>query len=135
MLAHFSNGGPGILQVILDPDHLREAPAQAKLLNFHACVGYARKEPAAFRKYLTGSSTQITADDERSNSVQHCRSRKLRLPASRAVNAHLHIAIGWHSVRPREEAIRVCLPFRPESISASRVHVEVGKAGSLYPSG
>jgi hypothetical protein len=46
--------------VIVDPDHLREAPAQAKLQKFHGCVVYATKEPAAFRKYLTGSRTQIT---------------------------------------------------------------------------
>jgi hypothetical protein len=59
-VARLSNGGPGILQVIVDPDHLREAPAQAKLLKFHGCVVYATKEPATFRKYLTGSRTQIT---------------------------------------------------------------------------
>jgi hypothetical protein len=39
---------------------LREAPAQAKLLKFHGCVVYATKESATFRKYLTGSRTQIT---------------------------------------------------------------------------
>jgi hypothetical protein len=59
-VARLSNGGPGILQVIVDPDHLREAPAQAKLLKFHGCVVYATKEPVTFRKYLTGSRTQIT---------------------------------------------------------------------------
>jgi hypothetical protein len=59
-VARLSNGGPGILQVIVDPDQLREAPAQAKLLKFHGCVVYATKEPVTFRKYLTGSRTQIT---------------------------------------------------------------------------
>jgi hypothetical protein len=59
-VARLGNGKPGILQVIVDPDHLREAPAQAKLLKFHGCVVYATKEPAVFRKYLTGSRTQIT---------------------------------------------------------------------------
>lgn len=55
-----SNGSPGVLQVVVDPDHLREAPGQAKLLKFHGCVVYAAKEPTVFRKYLTGSRTQIT---------------------------------------------------------------------------
>lgn len=55
-----SNGSPGVLQVVVDPNHLREAPGQAKLLKFHGCVVYAAKEPAVFRKYLTGSRTQIT---------------------------------------------------------------------------
>ncbi len=55
-----SNGAPGVLQVVVDPDHLREAPGQAKLLKFHGCVVYATKEPTVFRKYLTGSRTQIT---------------------------------------------------------------------------
>jgi len=59
-VARLSNGGAGILQVIVDPDHLREAPAQAKLLKFHGCAVYATREPTAFRKYLTGSRTQIT---------------------------------------------------------------------------
>ena len=56
-VARLGNGNTGILQVIVDPDHLREAPAQAKLLKFHGCVVYATKEPAVFRKYLTGSRT------------------------------------------------------------------------------
>lgn len=55
-----SNGSTGALQVVVDPGHLREAPGQAKLLKFHGCVMYAAKEPAVFRKYLTGSRTQIT---------------------------------------------------------------------------
>lgn len=59
-VARLGNGTPGILQVIVDPDHLREAPAQAKLLKFHGCVVFATKEPTTFRKYLTGSRTQIT---------------------------------------------------------------------------
>jgi hypothetical protein len=59
-VARLGNSTPGILQVIVDPNHLRDPPAQAKLLKFHGCVVYAAKEPAAFRKYLTGSRTQIT---------------------------------------------------------------------------
>lgn len=59
-VASLSNCAPGILQVVVDPNHLRETPAQAKLLKFHGCVVYATKEPAVFRKYLTGSRTQIT---------------------------------------------------------------------------
>jgi hypothetical protein len=59
-VARLGNGKPGILQVIVDPDHLREPPAQAKLLKFHGCVVYATREPALFRRYLTGSRTQIT---------------------------------------------------------------------------
>src|SRR6266702_3407414 len=67
------------------------------------------------------------ADDVRSNFGRHRQSQKFPLPACRAVHADLYTAIGWHFVRPREEAIRVSLPSRPESISTSRVHVEVGK--------
>lgn len=58
-VARLSNGSPGFLQVVVDPDHLREPPAQAKLLKFHGCIAYANREPATFRKYLTGSRTQI----------------------------------------------------------------------------
>jgi hypothetical protein len=59
-VARLSNGAPGVLQVVVDPDDMREPPGQAKLLKFHGCVVYATKEPTRFRKYLTGSRTQIT---------------------------------------------------------------------------
>src|SRR5271168_5002170 len=72
--------------------------------------------------------------DVRSNFERHRQSQKFPLPACRVMRAHLYTAIGWHSVPPKEEEIRVYLPSRPESISAARVHVEVGKAGSRYPS-
>jgi hypothetical protein len=53
-------GVPALLQVIVDPVHLREAAGKARLLKFHGCIVYATKEPAIFRRYLTGSKTQIT---------------------------------------------------------------------------
>jgi hypothetical protein len=59
-VVRLSNGSTGILQVIVDPNHLREPQAQARLLKFHGCIVYADREPATFRKYLTGSRTQIT---------------------------------------------------------------------------
>ena len=42
-VARLGNGKPGILQVVVDPDHLRDAPAQAQLLKFHGCVIYPTK--------------------------------------------------------------------------------------------
>src|SRR6266702_4082542 len=68
--------------------------------------------------------------DVRSNFGRRRQSQKFPLPACRAARARLYTAIGWHSVPPREEAIRVSLLSRLESITAARVHVEVGKAGS-----
>jgi hypothetical protein len=59
-VARLSNGGAGVLQVVVDPNDLREPQAQAKLLKFHGCIVYADREPTTFRKYLTGSRTQIT---------------------------------------------------------------------------
>jgi len=59
-VARLSNGGSGVLQVVVDPNDLREPQAQAKLLKFHGCIVYADREPTTFRKYLTGSRTQIT---------------------------------------------------------------------------
>jgi hypothetical protein len=54
-----TSGGPGVLQVVVDPDDLREPEAMAKLLKFHGCIVYATRDPGAFRKFLTGSRTQI----------------------------------------------------------------------------
>lgn len=52
-------GAPGILQVVVDPDHLRDPAARARLLKFHGCIVHADQQPALYRKFLTGSHTQI----------------------------------------------------------------------------
>jgi hypothetical protein len=56
-----SNGVSGVVQVIVDPDQLRAAPGRARLFKFHGCIVHAARDPAAFRRYLTGSYTQIMA--------------------------------------------------------------------------
>src|SRR4029077_15963765 len=71
-------------------------------------------------------------DDECSSSEQHRQSQKSPPLMCRVAPAPWYSAISWRSVPPREEAIRVSLPSRLESISTARVHVEVGTAGSLY---
>lgn len=55
-----SSGLAGVLQVVVDPNQMREPPGRAQLLKFHGCILYATREPATFRQYLTGSRTQIT---------------------------------------------------------------------------
>ncbi|MGA0601396.1 SIR2 family protein [Caulobacter sp. KR2-114] len=52
---------PGVLQVIVDPDQLRSPVGRARLLKFHGCIVHATREPTVFRRYLTGSYTQIMA--------------------------------------------------------------------------
>jgi hypothetical protein len=55
--------GPGMagnLQVVVDPDHLRDGVAKAQLLKFHGCIVHAKENEIAYRKFLTGSETQIT---------------------------------------------------------------------------
>ena len=59
-IVKLSAGAHGVLQVVVDPDQLRDAAGRAKLLKFHGCIAYATQDPDAFRKYLTGSRTQIT---------------------------------------------------------------------------
>ncbi len=54
-----SGGASGILQVVVDPDHLRDPAARARLFKFHGCIVHADQEPALYRKFLTGSHTQI----------------------------------------------------------------------------
>jgi hypothetical protein len=55
-----SPGAPDIIQVVVDPNQLRRPPGRARLLKFHGCIRHATDEPGTFRKYLTGSTTQIT---------------------------------------------------------------------------
>jgi hypothetical protein len=59
-VARLSSGVPGILQVVVDPDDLRGAAGKARLLKFHGCIVHAIADPATYRRYLTGSHTQIT---------------------------------------------------------------------------
>lgn len=58
-IERLSNGVPGVIQVVVDPDHLRGPAGRARLLKFHGCIVYATREPLIFRRYLTGSRTQI----------------------------------------------------------------------------
>ena len=59
-IARLTPSAPGLLQVVVDPDQLRDAAGRPKLLKFHGCIIFATHDPSAFRKYLTGSRTQIT---------------------------------------------------------------------------
>lgn len=54
-----SNGVPGVMQIVVDPGQLRGPAGRARLLKFHGCIVHAAREPAIFRRFLTGSYTQI----------------------------------------------------------------------------
>jgi hypothetical protein len=54
-----SSNVPGILQVVVDPDQLRDPPGRATLLKFHGCIVHADQDEEKYRKFLTGSHTQI----------------------------------------------------------------------------
>jgi hypothetical protein len=58
-IERLSNGVQGVIQVVVDPDQLRGPPGRARLLKFHGCIVHATREPAVFRRFLTGSHTQI----------------------------------------------------------------------------
>jgi len=48
-----------VLQVVVDPEQLRDPPGRAQLLKFHGCIVHATADPGKYREYLTGSHTQI----------------------------------------------------------------------------
>ncbi len=58
-VARLSNNLHGVLQVVVDPNQLRGPAGKARLLKFHGCIVHAEREPAVFRRFLTGSYTQI----------------------------------------------------------------------------
>lgn len=58
-LTRLSSGAAHVLQVVVDPDHLRDAAGKARLLKFHGCIIHATQNPALYRDFLTGSETQI----------------------------------------------------------------------------
>jgi hypothetical protein len=58
-LARLSNGTANLLQVIVNPKHLRDAAGKARLYKFHGCIIHATEDPDHYREFLTGSETQI----------------------------------------------------------------------------
>jgi hypothetical protein len=60
-IERLGGGIAGNLQVVVDPAHLRDAPAKARLLKFHGCIVHATEDPASYRDFLTASETQIIA--------------------------------------------------------------------------
>ncbi|NKK11582.1 hypothetical protein GFL93_38250 [Rhizobium leguminosarum bv. viciae] len=59
-VSELSGGADGLLQVVVDPNHLRSGAGIARLIKFHGCIRHATDEPDIFRPFLTGSHTQIT---------------------------------------------------------------------------
>jgi hypothetical protein len=54
------SGRAGILQVIVDPQDVRDVQGQTVLVKFHGCAVLSVADPAAYRKFLTATKTQIT---------------------------------------------------------------------------
>jgi hypothetical protein len=59
-LTRLSSGAANLIQVIVDPDHLRDAAGKARLYKFHGCIIHATDNPTQYRDFLTASETQIT---------------------------------------------------------------------------
>lgn len=59
-IERLSRGEP-LLQVIVDPRHLRDpTPRRSRLIKFHGCAIHATIDPDIYRPFLTGSRFQIT---------------------------------------------------------------------------
>lgn len=67
-----SNRLPGVMQVVVDPNQLRGPAGRARLLKFHGCIEHASREPSVFRRYLTGSYTQIMDWPEKAEFAAMC---------------------------------------------------------------
>jgi hypothetical protein len=54
------SGGKPLLQVVVDPDHLRDPARRSRLIKFHGCAIYATHDPDVYRALLTATRPQIT---------------------------------------------------------------------------
>ena len=54
-IERLAGGIAGNLQVMVDPDHLRDAPGKARLLKFHGCIVHADADAAVYRRFLIAS--------------------------------------------------------------------------------
>ncbi|MDX0979885.1 hypothetical protein GOE03_28450 [Sinorhizobium medicae] len=71
-VSRLSNSVPGVIQVVVDPDQLRGPAGRARLLKFHGCIVHATHEPLVFRRFLTGSYTQIMDWPEKAEFAAMC---------------------------------------------------------------
>jgi hypothetical protein len=71
-IERLSSGVQGIIQVVVDPDQLRGPAGRARLLKFHGCIVHATREPLVFRRFLTGSYTQIMDWPEKAEFAAMC---------------------------------------------------------------
>jgi hypothetical protein len=71
-IERLSNGVQGVMQVVVDPNQLRGPAGRARLLKFHGCIVHAAREPAVFRRFLTGSYTQIMDWPEKAEFAAMC---------------------------------------------------------------
>jgi hypothetical protein len=71
-IERLSNGVPGVIQVVVDPDQLRGPAGRARLFKFHGCIVHAAREPLVFRRFLTGSYTQIMGWPEAAEFAAMC---------------------------------------------------------------
>lgn len=71
-VSRLSNGVQGVIQVVVDPDQLRGPAGRARLLKFHGCIVHAADEPVVFRRFLTGSYTQIMDWPEKAEFAAMC---------------------------------------------------------------
>ena len=54
------NGDARPVQVVVDPAHLRDAPARTRLIKFHGCAIHCVQDPAIYRPFLIATRPQIT---------------------------------------------------------------------------
>jgi hypothetical protein len=71
-IERLSSGVQGVIQVVVDPDQLRGPAGRARLLKFHGCIVHATREPLVFRRFLTGSYTQIMEWPEKAEFAAMC---------------------------------------------------------------
>jgi SIR2-like domain len=71
-IERLSSGVQGIIRVVVDPDQLRGPAGRARLLKFHGCIVHATREPLVFRRFLTGSYTQIMGWPEKAEFAAMC---------------------------------------------------------------
>jgi hypothetical protein len=53
-------GDAHLIQIVVDPEHLRYEPACTRLIKFHGCALHCILDPTAYRKFLIATRPQIT---------------------------------------------------------------------------
>ena len=114
------SGGARLVQVVVDPNHLRDPPARARLIKFHGCAVHCIEDPNTYRHCLIAARSQITFWDH--NPVLTALRDELRTIATQSGALMVGLSLQDTNLQSLFAAARAALPWPWPSAPAAQGH-------------